>query len=188
MSRNARTTRRERRSARGGFSLLEVILVMAVISVAGAIYAQTVASSRRLDPISAETGIAAEAARVAIEALRAQPVEQVLALYDADPSNDPGGPGTAPGATFAVEGLAPGPGGGPVGRIDFPLVGTRLAEDGVDEMLGMPRDLNGDGAVDALDHREDWVLLPVRVHLQWSPRGGVGGTRGFEIYTMLPRL
>lgn len=165
-----------------------MILVLAVISVAGAIYAQTVASSRRLDPIAAETGIAAEAARVVLERLRSHEVDEVLALYDGDPANDPGGPGTAPGATFAVEGLAPGAAGVPVGRIEFPMVDGRLAEDAVDAMLGMPRDLNGDNVVDALDHREDWVVLPVRIRLEWSPRGGAGGRRDFEIYTMLPRL
>lgn len=173
---------------RAGFSLVEIVLVFAVMSVAGMIYAQTVASSRRLDPIAYETMVAAEAARVAVEQMRARPVVELYTLYDADPSNDPGGPGTAPGATFAVPGLATVADGTPVGRIELPVVDGRLAEDFVDDMLGMPRDLDGDGAIDALDHRDDWVVLPVRVRLVWAPRGGVGTTRDFEIYTMIPRL
>lgn len=188
MSQKPSAIRREHLTRRGGFSLVEIVLVMAILTVSATIYAQTVASSRRLDPIAVETAIAAEAARVAIERIRAQPVDQVLALYDADPANDPGGAGTAPGATFAVAGLAPGAGGAPVGRIEFPLVDGRLAEDLVDDMLGFPRDINGDGAVDGLDHRADWVVLPVRVRLEWTPRGGVGSTRDLELYTMLPRL
>ncbi len=171
-----------------GFSLVEIVLVLAVVSVASMIYAQTVASSRRLDPIATETGIAAEAARVAIEQVRAQSVDQILALFDADPSNDPGGAGTAPGNTFVVDGLAPTPSGAPVGRIEFPLLDGRLAEDLADVMLGMPRDLSGDGLIDEIDHRADWVLLPMRVHIEWSPRGSGTTTRDLEIYTMIPRL
>ncbi len=161
---------------------------MAILTVSATIYAQTIASSRRLEPIAIEKALASEAARTAIERIRAQPIDQVLALYDADPANDPDGAGTAPGATFAVEGLTPSAGGAAVGRIEFPLVDGRLAEDLVDDMFGFPRDINGDGAIDALDHRADWVLLPVRVRVEWTPRGGAGSTREFEIYTMLPRL
>jgi len=182
------TSRRISRMRSGGFSLVEVVLVLAVVSVASMIYAQTVASSRRLEPIAEETGIAADATRVVIERIRAQDVAQILALYDADPTNDPAGAGTAPGNTFTVDGLAATPSGAPVGRIDFPFFEGRLAEDVADDMLGMPRDLNADGAIDALDHREDWVVLPVRVRLEWSPRGGGATTRDFEIYTMIPRL
>jgi hypothetical protein len=151
-------------------------------------YAQTVASSRRLDPIGEENAIAAEAARVALEHLRAQPAEDLLALYDDDPANDPGGPGTAPGATFDVDGLAPVPDGGPVGRYEFPLVDGGLREDIVEDMLGLPRDLNGDGEIDSLDHRSDWALLPLRVRLRWTSEGGAASTREFELYTMVPRL
>jgi len=185
---NPPAVRRAHLARRGGFSLVEVILVMAILTVSAAIYGQTIASSRRLEPIAIEKALASEAARTALERIRALPIDQVLALYDADPANDPGGAGTAPGATFAVEGLAPGAGGAAVGRIEFPFVDGRLAEDLVDDMFGFPRDINGDGEIDALDHRADWVLLPVRVRVEWTPHGGAGSTREFEIYTMLPRL
>ncbi len=176
------------RPRRAGFSLVEAILVMAIVSVAATMYAQTVASSARLDPIAADTATAADGARVAIENLRAFPVDQVVALFDADPANDPDGPGTAPGSRFAVPGLAPVAMGQFVGRYEFPMVDGRLAEDVDDEMLGFPRDLNADNQVDALDHRDDWVVLPVRVRLEWMPRGGSTASRTFELYTMLARL
>lgn len=161
---------------------------MAIVSVAATMYAQTVASSARLDPIAADTATAADAARVAIENLRVFPVDQVVALFDADPANDPDGPGTAPGSMFAVPGLAPVAMGGFVGRIEFPMVDGRIAEDLDDEWLGCPRDQNADHVIDSLDHRDDWVLLPVRVRLEWMPRGGATRPRTFELYTMLPRL
>jgi len=161
---------------------------MAIVSVAATMYAQTVASSARLDPIAADTATAAEAARTAIESLRAESVEQVVAMFDADPANDPDGPGTAPGATFQVPGLAPVAMGGFVGRIEFPMLNGRIAEDLQDQWLGCPRDLNADQVVDSADHRDDWVLLPVRVRLEWMPRGGATRPRTFELFTMLPRL
>ncbi|MBL8860783.1 MAG: type II secretion system protein [Planctomycetes bacterium] len=176
------------RARRSGFSLVEIVLVLAILSVASAMYAQTVASSRRLDPIAQETAIAAEAARIALERLRAVPPERLLATFDDDPGNDPDGAGTAPGARFAVEGLAPSAAGVPVGRYVFPLVEGRLAEDYVDALLGLPRDLNGDGLVDSGDHRADWVILPIEVRLEWSPRGSMSATRDFSLYTMIPRL
>jgi hypothetical protein len=48
--------------------------------------------------------------------------------------------------------------------------------------LGMPRDLNGDGAVDAGNHSTDYRLLPVIVRVRWQ---GAGGPSQFELKTML---
>jgi hypothetical protein len=48
--------------------------------------------------------------------------------------------------------------------------------------LGLPRDLNGDSIVDALDHSEDHILLPVRIALEWQADSG---PRRFELTTML---
>jgi hypothetical protein len=75
-----------------------------------------------------------------------------------------------------------------VGQFEFPMVDGRLAEDVDDEMLGCPRDLNADNLVDAADHRDDWVILPVRVRLEWMPRGGTTRSRTFELFTILARL
>lgn len=174
------------RSRRAGFSLVEAVLVMAIMTVATAMYAQIVGSSARLAPMAAETSIASDAARDALERLRAVPVDQLVAIFDADPSNDPDGPGTAFGPTFPVPGLVPQT-GVPVGTVTFPTVDGRIAEDAVDEMLGCPRDLNADRLIDANDHGDDWVVLPVRVRIEWLPRGAKR-TRTFELYTMVARL
>lgn len=171
---------------RAGFSLVEAVLVMAIMTVATAMYAQIVGSSARLAPIAAETTLACDAARDALERIRAVPVEDLIATFDADKTNDPDGPGTAPGRTFAVAGLIAQP-GTPVGTIVLPMVDGRIAEDVVDEMLGCPRDLNADRLIDAHDHREDWVLLPIRVRVEWLPRGAKR-TRSFELYTMVARV
>lgn len=58
----------------------------------------------------------------------------------------------------------------------------QLREDFEDEELGLPRDLNGDNILDDLDHADDYLILPVRIRLEWQ---GVAGTRRFELFTML---
>jgi hypothetical protein len=46
----------------------------------------------------------------------------------------------------------------------------------------MPRDLDGDGVVDALNHATNYVLLPVRVRVAWR---GVSGARQLDFDTLL---
>ena len=59
-----------------------------------------------------------------------------------------------------------------VGRVELPLLGGQLREDMVFPELGLPRDLNGDGIIDALDHSTDCVLIPMRVSVDWQSRKG----------------
>lgn len=68
-------------------------------------------------------------------------------------------------------------------EVEFPGGGTTLREDTVDPLLGMPRDLNGDG--DTLDDAAtDYVILPVRVTLTWN---GLSGPMTYEISTYLTK-
>jgi len=110
--------------------------------------------------------------------------KDVFALYDANPNDDPGIPGSAPGNHFAVHGLQvpddeP---GGFVGEIVFPTIGNQLREDVVLPDLGMPRDLNGDGVIDSADHAGDYKVLPVMLRVHWK---GVGSKRSMVIRTIL---
>ena len=41
--------------------------------------------------------------------------------------------------------------------------------------LGMPRDLDGQGGIDAQDHSNDYCILPVTVRLEW--RGAAGDSQ-----------
>jgi hypothetical protein len=147
----------------------------------------TVITTGALNRQNHETEIARRAAENQIEALRNATFATVFATYDSDPSDDPNGAGTAAGNLFTVVGLTPRAGapGGKCGRILFPSAGPSLRENVADASLGMPRDLNADGVVDAGDHFADYRVLPVRVRVEWA---GKSGPRALELTTLLTGL
>lgn len=181
-------TRTSVRAKRGGFSLLELVVVMAILAVSLSMFATTLGASMRLDPVSLDKAVAAEAARTQLEEMRNHPFAQIFALYNDNPNDDPGGAGTAPGSHFFVKDLTPVSAGTLVGRVTFPTVGNQLREDVVDSNLGTPRDLNGDGAIDGDDHSADRIILPVRVTIEWIPTASRVGKRNFTMYTMFSAL
>jgi hypothetical protein len=63
----------------------------------------------RLGQANREGGVAQAALRQALENFQAQDFDQLFALYNASPADDPGGAGSAPGPGFAVAGLSPRP-------------------------------------------------------------------------------
>jgi hypothetical protein len=135
-----------------------------------------------LNRVNQETALAEAAVRGTMEQITGVPFATAFSLFNANPNDDPLGPGTAPGATFAVQGLR-GDVGVPPGRIEFPTGGgAQLREDVVDAAWNMPRDLNGDGIIDALDHAANYRLLPVRVVVTWR---GVSGLRTMMVESML---
>lgn len=169
--------RRFRRSpgrGRRGFTLIELAVVMTVAAYALSMMTSTFVNIGRLGPANRENGAALDAARSMIEVLKATDFPEVYARYNADPADDPGFAGSAPGNTFAVPFLSADPADpdGMVGEITFPTLGAELREDVDDRLLGLPRDLNLDGAVDALDHSGDYRVLPVRIQLRWRSRSG----------------
>jgi len=170
-----------------GLTLIEVAVAVTVLAVALCAMASTVVTTGALNRGSHETALARKAAERMVDALRNTTFRDVFAVYDVDPGDDPGGPGTAPGSRFAVRGLTPLPGtpGGLTGEILFPSAGPILRENVADAAHGMPRDLNGDTAVDAADHAGDYLVLPVRVRVRWA---GTGGERTVELATLLSEL
>jgi prepilin-type N-terminal cleavage/methylation domain-containing protein len=176
-----RTPRRARRAVRG-LTLVELSVVLVVLLVAVSIFSNTLVATARQRVMHRESALAADAARTALERMLDTPFRDRYALYNTDPADDPGGPGTAPGGRFTVPGLptVPGTPGGMAGSVRFPEVnvGTPLAplwqlrEDLVDARLSMPRDLDSDFRVDALDHSADYTRLPVEVQVEWQGRAG----------------
>lgn len=169
------------RSRRAGLTLIELMVVLAILTVALSMFSRTLVTSSQLDPLNRETVIAGEAARSKLEEIRNNRFDEIYALFNDDPADDPDGAGTGPGSEFLVDFLEPVAGRNFVGKVSFPEVNGVLREDVQDSMLGMPRDLNADGAVDADSRTGDYVVLPVRVRIEWD---GVGGTRHLEMYTL----
>jgi len=188
---HARSLRRggDGEQERDGFTLVELLLAAAVLVVAVYAISRAIVSGAALIQDNHETAVAHQAARRAMGALQAAEFLEIFQSYNADPADDPGGPGTQPGNTFAVPGLDPRDDDpdGFVGEVIFPSfspdgVSFELREDLDDPVLGMPRDLNGDGDVDALDHADDYLVLPVTLRLSWK---GVSGERTYEVSSLL---
>lgn len=161
---------------------LMIGITLLVLGVLG--YLRVAAESTATGQMTAEHGIALEAARQHLERLKSIPLDTVVALYDADPNNDPAGVGTAPGPRFQIDGLpqSNAEADGWQGRVELPIAGGAVREDIDDAGLGMPRDLNLDGAIDGLDHSGDYRMLPVRVRVQWN---GVRGEASVQLRSIL---
>lgn len=174
-----------RPAGRSAFSLVEVVFVMAILITGMGMFVHTISSTSKLGPVNRETELAMTAGRAVIEQIRSEGSRAlVFSRYNADPADDPLAPGTGPGAGFAVAGLVPvdGDADGLAGEVVFPTLAGELREDLVDPVFGFPRDLNGDGAIDALTHEGDYQVLPVLVRIRWT---GQVGPRVLELYTAL---
>jgi len=172
-----------RRHARAGFTILEVLVSSTVFAlVTGAVVTTLVASSA-LSDTNRETVLAAQAAESMLEQLKGATFSEVFARFNATKDDDPAA-GVSPGISFAVNGLSARAedADGMVGRLEFPGDGLELREDGKDAELGLPRDMNRDGDLDGADHAKDYVILPVRVVLEWH---GISGNRAIELVSVL---
>jgi len=196
--------------ANSGLSLIEIVVALSVLVVAASIFCQTLISTARMRHLNRENALAADAARVTLERMRNEPFLEIYRDYNEDPKDDPGGNGTGPGNRFEVAGLQPLDDApqGKVGSIVFPTMAVQvsapaggggkkfggvslgsppvtewhLREDVVDAGLGMPRDLNGNNVIDTADHSKDYLVLPVRVRIEWK---STTGARRFELITQL---
>lgn len=172
------------RARRSGYTLLELMIALVVFTIAIGGISSSLASTSALSRATEERGIALDAALSTMEALRAEVPGEVYVRYNETVLDDLDG--ISPGRFFAVPDLVlrPGDPDGFAGEIIFPGDGTQLIEDGIvdDDELGMPRDLNGDGAMDAIDHSTDYTILPVRIRVEWS------GVRGFQVIELVSQV
>lgn len=179
---------RPRSRGRSGFSLLEVAVAACVLAIALSGLIGALVTTAKLHRVSAETALAHRAAVEALEDLQGVPFDELFRIYNASTDDDAGLSVAARGADFDVPGLdaALGDADGLCGEIEFPALanGTaaELREDFADARLGMPRDLDRDGAIDGADHAGDYELLPVRVRVRWR---GVSGAREVVMETVL---
>lgn len=179
MRRGAGTERLGGKRTRAGISLVEVLIALTFLVLAAGGFIASLLGGMRISDVSRETAVAQHAARSALEEIQLTDFSDIFASYNDSEADDPDGPGTAPGAGFAVAGLdlQVGDADALAGRVVFPgapgVPPTVLRENLDDPSFSMPRDLSGDGAVDGANHAQDYTLLPVRVVVEWrSARGG----------------
>jgi len=169
-------------------TLLEIAVGIAVLVTGILGFAQTMVVLQRGHERTREVGRASQAARQMLERIQAEAFAEAFRNFNGDPADDPAGPGTGSGKNFAVPGLSArlGDADGLPGEVIFPtpagLPGS-LMENVVDPLLGMPRDLNGDGAIStATAYNSTYTILPVRVRVQWVGPSGPGEV---ELRTMM---
>jgi len=167
--------------------MVEVTVSMFILLVALGATLGTISTFTALERSSRETSVAQIGARAMLEQIQATPFPDIFATFNTDANDDPAGAGTAPGAGFAVAGLdaQAGDADGFVGRIILPATAgapSVLREDLADDAFGLPKDLNGDGAIDADDHSTDYVVLPIRVRVEWA---GPSGNRATELQALI---
>lgn len=156
-------------------TLIEVSISITILVTILMGFSQALMGSMKVSRTNRESAIATHAARQMMETLRAAEFSTVFAANNSVVADDPGGV-TARLSAFDVPGLnaQSDDADGLCGEIVWPekVAGgaAALREDSVESRLGMPRDLNGDGIVDGVDHVGDYLILPVLVRVRW--RGG----------------
>lgn len=166
-------------------SMVEVMIALTVVTVATYILTSTVMASMSAIGRKREKAIAADSLSNMIERIRSCPPQDVFALFNDDPSDDPYGPGTAPGPTFAVPGLEPAAGVDAyeaIGEVLMPGDGAVLNEAATETLFGLPRDLDGSLFIEDDDCSDRYVLLPVIVKITWN---GAGGDRTLQMATVV---
>lgn len=168
---------------RAGFTLVELSVSMVVLLVAVGGTLSSISSTAVLGDATRESTLAYLEAQRQIEHLRAEEFGRLFALHNDDPDDDPAGAGSAHGAGFAVAGLSPvaGDADGQVGQILFPVDGAGTLREDV-RFAGRQHDLDADGGIESQDVSGSYVLLPVRVRIEWHGRSG---NRYVELQTVL---
>jgi len=167
---------------RGGMTLIEVAIAGSVMVIGLLGFLRVVVMSIGSGAANREADLATQAAKQTIEQLQAANFDTLQDTYGVPPG------GGVPGNAFAVPGLNPDPNDpdGLVGEIIMPVLvvggAVQVREDLKMPELGMPRDLNGYGGFDSLDHAGDKLIMPVLVRLRW--RGAMGVSR-MEFRTMV---
>lgn len=176
-----RRRRRKHGPCEGGYTFIEVAVSGAILALGLLSQASLTVSNVGQTAANRESRIALDAAHNKIEDLKAHDFQSTFRDYD-----------NSAEAHFHVQGLTPADGDNDriVGRVIFPtapdtVTGVRvLREDVHDDALGMPRDLDGDGAIDAHAKDDTYRILPVLVEIRWR---GKLGDRVFRVASLLQR-
>jgi type II secretory pathway pseudopilin PulG len=160
----------------GGMTLIEIVISLGVVVIAILGIMSALVSASRVDEATAEQVRALNGCKSTIELMKQVPFNEVWRRFNSDPADDPGGAGTAPGCNFAIAGLRAqtGDADGMPGQILFPEVGGNLSETFIDSRMGMSvaKDLNGDNDAVDVNVNTTYMILPVRVVVDWQSAKG----------------
>jgi type II secretory pathway pseudopilin PulG len=194
-------SRRPRARAAGGFSLIDVLIAVVVLSLGLMAHTASAVSEQRLAREQASRSQAHQAIRQLLERMRAD--ENWATLYtrlrtlQVNASLvtgtalrlDDGRIGYSPQTYYPAFRMPPNLGtvlvlvdvpGPPVGGA---YAFDALREDVTAPQFALPSDLNGDGVIDSLSHANDYEALPVVVTFHWTPPGE--GSREIKVATWL---
>lgn len=182
---------------RRGFSLIDILITVAVLSISTLGFLGVTISSKSFSRETRQLMAASNLARQMVEQMHLLGGGLVFATFNSDPADDPAGVGTAPGPVMNLNQFRANFGLSTTHQVDreqqleglqfsvaLPLSGGQIRENLVDPGLGLPRDLNGDNAVDGADHSADFMVLPLSIRVQWTAPEGV---RQITWQTMVPR-
>lgn len=157
------------RNGRGnrGVTIVELVVALGVIAVALVALLGVIFSSGALQETTRERAAAYNFIRKLLEEMRSTPqFNQIYPLYKSG------------GANFPTEaylqqhlGLNP-PASGSQLTIQFPEKNGTLNESVVEADLGMPKDLDWSGSVEDRDVSATYKILPVKIIVRWSSKGG----------------
>jgi type II secretory pathway pseudopilin PulG len=179
-------SRRRKSRPESGMTLIEIIIGLGVLVIAVLGVMSALVSASRIDEATAEQVRAMNGIRSTIETMKQTTYGEIWRRYNSNGADDPGGANTAPGANFAVTGLRAqaGDADGMPGRIFFPELAGNLSETVIEARLGMTasKDLNGDGDTVDVNVNTTYMILPVRVVVDWA---GARGPYHMEFTTWL---
>lgn len=144
------------RSARQGFTLVDVCIALGVLAIGLGTLVGTVFWAMRLEEANEETAAASQSARAMLERLNAMPIEEVYAAYNEDPRDDPDPERDYLGELLVDDPLLV------VGKKTGPVVSVRFPPDVADQLAANQ--------------------LPITMRLEWQ---GASGERAVELSTLL---
>lgn len=177
-------TLRHKAGRKAGFSLVDLCVALFLLATSLGALIGSIFYSLKLEDVNEETSAASQRARLILERLHVVDFADIFSAYNSTTADDPV-LGTDYLAELQVQEHALETGGKGSASVSFSFPVDEkgwLREDLVDAELGMPRDLNGDGTIDAGNHAGDYAILPLSVRISWE---GNGGARTFDMTTVL---
>lgn len=173
------------RNPRAGFGLVDICVALFVLATSLGVLVSAVFSGIRLARSDEETAVASQALRAALARIDALTAREAFAILNDEEADDIVGQ-TKDTYLVLEETILGDRSGEPVTiQVTFPVDEQQpgvVREDLELPALGLPRDLDGDGAIDSSDHADDLVILPVLLQLEWE---GASGIQTVQMATIL---